>query len=226
MIINHLYYADDLVLISPSVMGLQSLLTECELFSEEYDLKFNEKKSYFLYFKPNKFKLNPNLSVYMNGVRIIPQQKCKYLGHIICDDLCDNGDIKRQLRSFYSHSNMLLRTFDLCSKAVKQQLFMSYCSSFYTSYLWCEYTKKQLKQLQVAYNNVFRKLLGYDRFCSASGMFVENRVDTFDVRIRRLIYSFRERVRSCDNSLIVCMINSSVWLNSCLADTWSIALYG
>ena len=98
VIINHLHYADDLVLISPSVMGLQSLLTECELFSEEYDLKFNEKKSYFLYFKPNKFKLNPNLSVYMNGVKIIPQQKCKYLGHIICDDLCDNGDIKRQLR--------------------------------------------------------------------------------------------------------------------------------
>ena len=34
VIFNHLYYAEDLVLISPSVMGLQSVLTECELFQK------------------------------------------------------------------------------------------------------------------------------------------------------------------------------------------------
>lgn len=224
-IINHLYYADDLVLISPSLYGLQVLLKDCEVFSKNYDLKFNEMKSYFLYFKPYKFKVNPHLVLYMNGSVITPQHSCKYLGHVIYDNLCDNDDIRRQLRSFYGKSNLLLRTFGSCTAEVKQHMFMSYCSSFYTAHLWCEYTKKQYKQLQVAYNNVFRKLLGYDRFCSASDMFVTNRVDTFDVRIRRLIFGFRDRLRMCENTLITCMNKSDAFRKSPLVETWSTALY-
>ncbi len=61
----------------------------------------------------------------------------------------------------------------------------------------------------VAYNNVFRKFLGYDRYCSA--MFVESRVDTFNVRVRRMVYSFRERIYNSENNLIKCIINSTAW---------------
>ena len=152
-IINHLYYADDLVLIAPSSNGMQTLITECESFANKYGLKFNEMKSVLLFFKPVGFKLNPFLRICLNDVPIPIETSCRYLGHVITNNLSDNKDIHRQLRCFYGRSNMLLRTFGACWYDVKLLLFMSYCGSMYTSSIWCKYTKKQYYQMEVAYNN-------------------------------------------------------------------------
>ena len=84
---------------------------------------------------------------------------------------------------------MLLRTFGSCSYVVKHQLFMSYCGSMYTAFLWCDFTQKKYRQLEVAYNNVFR------RYCSASSILVDYRTDRFDARICKLVYGFRERLQ-------------------------------
>ena len=50
MIINHLMYADDLVLISPSTAGLQKLLDICQRFGIEHDMIFNPKKIAVMFF--------------------------------------------------------------------------------------------------------------------------------------------------------------------------------
>ncbi len=64
------------------------------------------------------FKIKPVNSIYLyNG-----DNHCKYLGHIVLDDMSDNRDINRQLRSLYSRSNMLLRTFGVCFPDLKQHL--------------------------------------------------------------------------------------------------------
>ena len=140
-------------------------------------------------------------------------------------DLNDNEDIRRQLRCFYGRSNMLLRTFGACSYTVKLLLFMSYCGSLYTSSIWCKYTKKQYYQMEVAYNNVIRRFFGYDRFSSASQMFVENRAENFETRMRRLIYVFRERLNASRNSLVICLMNSVAWSSSELRQKWDTCLY-
>ena len=44
-IINHLMYADDLVIMAPSVAGLSKLLRIFELFGASHDMIFNQKKS-------------------------------------------------------------------------------------------------------------------------------------------------------------------------------------
>ena len=120
---------------------------------------------------------------------------------------------------------MLLRTFSSCSYAVKLQLFMSYCGSMYTAFLWWDFTKRQYRHLEVAYNNVFRRLMGYDKYCSASGMYVENRTDGFDARVRKLVYGFRERLDISDNSVIETVINSSTWRSSKLLQLWEDYLF-
>ena len=43
--INHLMYADDLVLLSPSATGLRELLRTCEKYSKEHAIIYNSKKS-------------------------------------------------------------------------------------------------------------------------------------------------------------------------------------
>ena len=49
--------------------------------------------------------------------------------------------------------------------------------------------------MKLACNNVFKRVFGYDRFASASQMFVGNNVEHFEKRMRRLIYGFRERLK-------------------------------
>ena len=69
---------------------------------------------------------------------------------------------------------------------------MSYCGSIYTAFHWCDFTQMQYRPLEVAENNIFRRSLGFDKYCSTSSMYVENRTDGFDARIRKLVYGFRE----------------------------------
>ncbi len=52
-------------------------------------------------------KIEPVNTIYVNDVRIKIDSHCKYVGHIVSDDLSDNRDINKQLRSLHSKSNML-----------------------------------------------------------------------------------------------------------------------
>ena len=153
-VINHLYYADDLVLLSLSANGIQKLLSECKMYASEYGMKLDENKSVVLNFRGYKIKAKPSATLYLNGSIMETETSHTYLGHIIDNDLYDNKDIVRELRNFSGKSNMLLRTFSPCSYVVKLQLFISCCGSVYTAFLRCDFTKRQYRQLEVAYNNV------------------------------------------------------------------------
>ena len=50
LVINHIMYADDIVLISLSSRGLRILLNECEKYGIECDVLFNPKKSAVMFF--------------------------------------------------------------------------------------------------------------------------------------------------------------------------------
>ena len=145
-VVNHLYYADDLCLLSPTAYSLNELLSVTEHFAKKNDIVFNEGKSVCLYFKPKYFHLKPVARFCINNEYIRTDRMCKYLGHnIITDDLSDNDDIRRQLQSLYVKCNMLLRTFGACSPEVKRNLFQSYCGSMYTAHLWCKHIQKQIR---------------------------------------------------------------------------------
>ena len=67
-IINHLMYADDLVIMAPSVVGLSTLLRICELFGASHDkiMIFNQKKSAYVYFISKTLKGAHLPNVYLN----------------------------------------------------------------------------------------------------------------------------------------------------------------
>ena len=48
---NHLIYADDTVLLSPSAQGLQRLIQLCEVYARKCDIIFNVTKSKYMYVK-------------------------------------------------------------------------------------------------------------------------------------------------------------------------------
>ena len=108
IIINHLMYADDLVLISPSSAGLQTLLNACHQYGIQFDIKFNSKKSAIMPFLPidkKKFRIPP---FKLDNENIPIVDRYTYLGHVLSRDGSDDSDIQRQRGRIYAQGNSIL----------------------------------------------------------------------------------------------------------------------
>lgn len=201
-VINHLIYADDLVIMSPYSAGLQQLLNVCSSYGLLFDIKFNHKKSVILIVRTKEDQKQNFPSFFLSNSSLDVVCKVRYLGHIITDDLCDDDDIQRQCRKLYAQANMLARRFHMCTDDVKVNLFRAYCTPFYTAHLWCKYHTAKLKKLQVAYNDAFRILLQFPRWTSASTLFVNCSVPTFHALLRNFMHRFMGRLAGSSNGII------------------------
>ena len=85
-------------------------------------------------------------------------------------------DMMRQRRQLYALGNVLSRRFHMCSIEVKNTLFRSFCTPMYTCQLWWNFSVQSMHTLNVAYNNAFRFMHHLPTYCTASLMFVVNRV--------------------------------------------------
>ena len=162
--INHLMYADDLVITSPSVAGLYKLLHICESFGLSHDVLFNNKMSTIMSFRAGNLK-DAHLPLYtLNGEVLCDSACVKYLGHFVCSDLTDDTDILRQRRCLSIQGNVLLRKFHMCSIGVRLALFRSFCSPMYTSQLWWNYKKCTMKRLHITHHNVFKMSISMSKY--------------------------------------------------------------
>ena len=115
------------------------------------------------------------------------------------------------MRMLYCRSNRLVRLFSKCSNPVLLESCRNFCTVFYCSYFWTNYKKTTFSKIRVAYNNVYRKILGVPKRGSASStMFVSNGIPNFKALIRKSIFSFNSRLQTLCNSLI-CTIEQS-WI--------------
>ena len=155
------------------------------------------------YFNINAGKGPQNVPpVLLDGQPVIMTSEFRYLGHILTSDLKDNQDIERLRRSIFIVGNMIARKFFKASRDVKTSLFRSYCQSFYTCQLWTDYTRRAHDGIRVTNNNIFRHLMGFKRWCSASGMFAEARFNTFIAIQRSRIASFLSRAGKSRNDIV------------------------
>ena len=91
--INHLMYADDLVILSPSAKGLQRLVDICPAYGDIHDIKFNHAKTVCMYLpsKGNCTLNSPHISLNLQKLSFVP--KFKYLGSFITQDNSDDENI-------------------------------------------------------------------------------------------------------------------------------------
>ena len=96
-IINHLMYADDLCIFSPSVAGLRKLTDFCAKYGELFNITYNAKKSFCMVIDNKPQDMNIFHCIHLITIHyLIHTTKCKYLGHIINNNLTDDDDIVRQ----------------------------------------------------------------------------------------------------------------------------------
>ena len=143
--------------------GFQHLLDICSSFGFDYDVSFNSIKSVIMIFtfKP----LGCQVPIFLLMSKVLPVvEKFKYLGHIFDNYLRDNLDIERQIKFIYTKCNVLIHKVKFCDTTVKVKLFKTFCCSFYTSELWCTYSKVIIRKLIIAYGNIFKKVLNMSRY--------------------------------------------------------------
>ena len=99
---NHLMYADDLVLIAPSVCALQVLLGYCDSVAQDNDVKYNTKKSVCMLVRPKEFKLDFVPCFELAGFKVKCVSTNKYLGVHTATDQKDDRSIRQQCRNIYS----------------------------------------------------------------------------------------------------------------------------
>ena len=183
---------------SPCINELKRVLIKfCASYGFENDILFNRSKSCMVV-KPRGRNVSTPLML-LNGDALEYVDSVKYIGVLLSHDMKDDSDMSRHLRSFYARSNVIFRKFHHCSASIKVNLIKTYCAP-YCSQLWVNHNK-----LRVAYNNAYRRVLGYVKSDSASNMFVNNQVENFDAHNRHLIYSLRSRILNCENSIVVCL---------------------
>ena len=199
---NNFSYADDMVILAPSMKALRKLISTCELYAIENDIIYNVKKTEYMIFKPSSMRTSEFPPLYLYGKLLkLVSQTC-YLGCIIANDLSDDEDIKRQYRSLCGRANMLIRKFQRCSEQVRLVLFRAYCTVLYCSPLWCIFAKNTYNSLRVCYNNTLRWLLHLRRDSSAKEMFVLNGIPSFGELTRKNIYQFKTRINNSANSIL------------------------
>ena len=147
---NHVMYAYDLVLLTPSAAGLSLLLYACSYYGIEFDVKFNSAKSNVMVFCCILLKDIPVPNFMLNGGAINKVSNCKDHGHCINDN--------RQRKQIYAQGNALVRKFYMCTETFRISLFKPYCSSLYTSSLWCNYRSESLRKLCAATTMFLDKL--------------------------------------------------------------------
>ena len=87
------------------------------------------------------------------------------------------------------------------------------------------HTVASFHRLNVAYNNVLRRLLRRPRFCSASGLFAECRIPNCKAVIRNLIFRFMTRLDLSTNSIICTILASDIRWTFRIRRHWVKSLY-
>ena len=165
--IGCLFYADDIILLSASVAGLQNLLNVCDLAVLDLSLKFNCRKSQCIAFGP---KYGVDVDDMVLGANTISWCKSfKYLGMTLLAGqsvVVDDSLIKRK---FYASCNAILSNSTGQSELTRLFLLEAYCLPLLT---YCtmamNVSQKVVNSFNVCWNMMYRRIFSFNKWESVS----------------------------------------------------------
>ena len=212
MICNAFAYADDLIILCPTISSLKKIIIICEVYGDAHDLLFNPDKSYLLIFECPTLKVPDGISVYICGDKIKIVQKEIHLGNtlstvgnMICMDKTIN-DIK-------SRTVSIVNNFKNISYKSKVMLFNSQCMALYGSQLW-DLTDDNINQLNITWRKSARYLLDLSpRTHSYVLPYLMTTCNIFDIIIERQML-FYLSVHNHKSEMVRNIFRNSLLVNS------------
>ena len=155
-------YADDLLLLSASRSGLQSMVNICEKFADRKSLAFStnidpaKSKTKCIIFA--KKKISGVTPILLNGDPLPWVMEVKHLGNILQSDNSMQKDCVTKRGKFIGKVNSFLQEFHYVAPKTFMELLNIYGTSFYGSCLWNLYSQdvdRIYKSWNVTVRNVF-----------------------------------------------------------------------
>ena len=197
-------YADDLILISASVLELQVMLDICSAEGRKISIKFNSSKSNCIMVGPMKKMVPSPMSI--DGQPMLWVQKMKYLGIWIVSGSRFEIDLSETRRSFFASVNNILSKTKFSSDLVKLRMVESHCLPILLYAIESKNLNiKQLKLLNSWWNSVYRKIFGYHKWESARTVIcLLGRLDIIHLEnMRRLMFFKRASVDVNANATVL-----------------------
>ena len=185
---NSFMYADDVIILSPTLHALKKLTGICENFGTEYSLTFNPTKCVLMIFS-NEDLNTDDVKLTMNGREIAKVNGEKHLGHM----LSNHGNIiniDSIIRDMKVRTNTIINQFHPVSRQSNIKLFNSQCLSLYGCPLW-NLNDHKLEELYKTWRICCRRLLELDpRTKSYVLPHIMNSFDISDIIKERFINFF------------------------------------
>jgi len=161
--IGCLLYADDMILICPSVNGLQVMLDTCVQISNELLLKFNANKSFCVAIGRLYNLVSDPMRLGSESIQWV--SSIKYLGVTVCGGKSLSFDTALTKRSFFAACNCVFAQAKNVNELVHLSLQETYCLSVLTYAIPAlSLNSKQMSELNVCWNSVYRKIFGFNRW--------------------------------------------------------------
>jgi hypothetical protein len=156
---GHIYtgsisYADDLILLAPTIGALKGMVAICEQYAEKHKILFNGRKSKLIVFN-NTGDIRPK--IYVNKEQVEQVSKITYLGHTLHADR-NNPHIEDIKRDFVSKFNAFIGDFSQVSSEINQRLFYTYCMSMYGLNI-CDFESNAMNSLYTEWRKCVRRVL-------------------------------------------------------------------
>mgnify|MGYP000724816108 CR=1 FL=1 len=108
---GHMYagaicYADDTAILSPSVKGLQKMLSICEEYGAEFDVLYNDKKTKCIKF--SRSRTMSDFSVYLNGNLLECVPIVNHLGIKLSFNFDEKVELSHKRGDFIGRCNYIL----------------------------------------------------------------------------------------------------------------------
>ena len=207
-LVNTLVYADDVVLIAPSVGALKILLKECEAFTNTHHVNFNSNKSSLLHFNKSRQLNNcPNIDVKLCGVPIQLKNEVNYLGTVLRNDInLHNAD--KCINDMKIRTNVIMNEFRHIDTSARSKLFKSQATCFFSSELF-NLDSNYIDRLMTDWRISARKVLKVDKrtHCNLIPPLVKSKDPL--LLIEQRILNFFRKMLIHDNGLVKFIANFS-----------------
>ena len=196
-------YADDIILITPTVSSLNKMLEICCSYADEYNVLFNSSKSKIIV-KSGRLKLQKP-SIMLKGEPIEAVDCEMHLGNLIGN--VDNNDlVSKCVSEFMSRVNMVKSHFDGLPVESLYRLFKTFCMPLYGSQL-LDLSDKSIEKFFCAWRKAIRYLFRLP-FRTHSGL-LPLIVDDVDVesQLNRRFLKFFKSLESSGNVIVHMCVN-------------------
>ena len=199
--VGALGYADDIILLSPTVFALKQMIRICEEYANEHSILFNGSKSKYLVFgKYNtRYKYNPLIKVFNE---IVPRcEQAVHLGHLLETSNTNKSLIDDAIKKFNVSFHCFLSRFGSCNSTTKNKLLHQYCSAMYGSQLW-DLTSNETVKICTQWRKAHRQALSlpYNTHCSLLPLIAENKPLECMLDCRYIAF-FRSLITSHNNTV-------------------------